>query len=74
MNKNSVDKVFVCYIYSIFINNLLDSWKKGVSAGIKVIQIHATARKDHNEKRFLQISPEIIVTKYVAELINKEEI
>lgn len=45
-----------------------------MNAAIKVIQIHATAWKDHNEKRFLQISPGIIVTKYVAELINKEEI
>lgn len=62
------------YIYSRFINNLPNSWKKGVSAAIKMMQIYAAAQKDHNEKRFLQMGPEKIVTKYVALLINKEEI
>lgn len=39
-----------------------------------MMQIYAAAQKDHNEKRFLQMSPEKIITKYVALLINKEEI
>lgn len=71
MNKNSVDKVFVCYIYSRFI--IFQTPEKR-SAAIKVIQIHAAAQKDHNGKRFLQMSPEKILTKYVALLIYKEEI
>lgn len=48
---------------------------KGMSAAIKVVQIHAAVRKDQNEKKFfLQLSPEKMVIKFVVLLINREEI